>query len=47
MNGLDGILRPVEATAIAITHAGGGVVGALVIIWDQAEDEALPPPARS
>ncbi len=47
MSGLDGILRPIEATAIPLTDAGGRVIGALVLLWPQAHDGAPPLPARS
>ncbi len=47
INGLDGILRPIEATAVPLTDAGGQVLGALVILWAQAQDGAAPLPARS
>ena len=40
INGLDGILRPIEATAIPLTDAGGRVIGALVLLWSQAHDDA-------
>jgi PAS domain-containing protein len=33
MHGLDGILRPVEATAIPIESAGGHILGALIVMW--------------
>lgn len=33
MHGLDGILRPVEATAIPLESAGGNVLGALIFLW--------------
>jgi PAS domain-containing protein len=35
MHGLDGVLRPVEATAIPLESAGGHVLGALVVLWSQ------------
>lgn len=47
MNGLDGILRPIEATAIPLTNAGGHVLGAFVVLWAPAHDRADPPPAGS
>ncbi len=47
INGLDGILRPIEATAIPLTDAGGEVIGALVLLRPQAHDGAPPRPARS
>ena len=36
MHGLDGILRPVEATAFPLESAGGQVLGAFVLIWLRA-----------
>ena len=36
MHGLDGILRPVEATAIPLESAGGHVLGALIFLWQSA-----------
>lgn len=44
MRGLDGVLRPVEATAVPLESAGGRVLGALVFFWIQDEDEGLPRP---
>jgi PAS domain-containing protein len=38
MHGLDGILRPVEATAIPLESARGHVLGAFVVLWAQDED---------
>ncbi len=35
MHGLDGVLRPVEATAIPLESAGGHVLGAFVVLWSQ------------
>ena len=35
MHGLDGVLRPVEATAIPLESAGGHVLGALVVLWSR------------
>ena len=35
MHGLDGILRPVEATAIPLESARGHVLGAFVVLWAQ------------
>lgn len=37
MHGLDGVLRPVEATAVPLESAGGRVLGALVFFWMQGE----------
>ena len=47
INGLDGILRPIAATAIPLTDAGGEVIGAMVLLWPQTHDVATPRPARS
>ena len=33
LHGLDGVLRPVEATAIPLESGGGRVLGAFVIMW--------------
>jgi PAS domain-containing protein len=35
INGLDGILRPVESTAIPLESARGHVLGAFVVVWAQ------------
>jgi len=35
MHGLDGILRPIEATAIPLESARGHVLGAFVVLWAQ------------
>ena len=45
MHGLDGILRPIEATAIPLLNAGGHVLGAFVVLWARSDDVAAPPPA--
>lgn len=34
MHGLDGILRPIEATAIPLESAGGQVLGALIVLTE-------------
>jgi hypothetical protein len=34
IHGLDGILRPVEATAIPLESAGGHVLGALIVLTE-------------
>jgi PAS domain-containing protein len=34
IHGLDGILRPVEATAIPLESAGGQVLGALIVLTE-------------
>lgn len=36
IHGLDGVLRPIEATAIPLESAGGDLVGALVFLWPDA-----------
>ncbi|HEV8281920.1 MAG TPA: PAS domain-containing protein [Candidatus Limnocylindrales bacterium] len=33
IHGFDGVLRPVEATAIPLESAAGHVLGALVVLW--------------
>lgn len=35
MHGLDGVLRPVEATAIPLESARGHLLGAFVVLWAQ------------
>ena len=45
MHGLDGILRPIEATAIPLLNAGGHVLGAFVVLWVRSDAVAAPPPA--
>ena len=40
MHGLDGVLRPVEATAVPVESAGGRVLGALVFFWIQGDGPA-------
>lgn len=35
LHGLDGVSRPVEATAIPVESARGHVLGALVVLWPQ------------
>jgi PAS domain-containing protein len=40
MHGLDGVLRPVEATAIPLESARGHVLGAFVVLWAQARTAA-------
>lgn len=46
MHGLDGILRPVEATAIPLESARGHVLGAFVVLWAQ-ETSADPAPGAT
>lgn len=38
MHGLDGVLRPVQATAIPL-QSGNHLLGAFVVIWDDALHE--------
>ena len=40
MHGLDGVLRPIEATAIPLESARGHVLGAFVVWWAQDGDHA-------
>ncbi|HEY3522847.1 MAG TPA: PAS domain-containing protein [Candidatus Limnocylindrales bacterium] len=45
MHGLDGRLRPIEATAIPIESAGGHVLGTFVVLWQPdggSRDRASP-----
>jgi glutaredoxin len=42
MHGLDGVLRPIEATAIPLESARGHVLGAFVVLW--AQDHVDPSP---
>jgi len=42
IHGLDGVLRPVETTAIPLESAGGHVLGALVVVWSQSMSRATP-----
>ena len=46
MNGLDGVLRPVEATAVPL-QSGTRVLGAFIVIWDDPihEQPNAPQPA--
>jgi len=43
MHGLDGLLRPVEATAIPL-EGGGRILGAMVFIWSDVAGEDAPSP---
>lgn len=43
MHGLDGVLRPVSATAIPLESAGGHVLGAFVILWTNDEGSRSGP----
>ena len=42
MHGLDGQLRPVEATAIPLENARGHVLGAFVVLWTQDPGNSVP-----
>jgi len=46
MHGFDGILRPVEATAIPLESARGHILGAFVVLWpqDSSPDDATTEP---
>jgi PAS domain-containing protein len=44
MHGLDGVLRPVEATAIPLENARGHVLGALVVLWALEPGPSATPP---
>lgn len=44
IHGLDGVQRPVEATAIPLESTGGRVLGAIVVLWAQ-RDPSEPPGA--
>jgi PAS domain-containing protein len=43
IHGFDGVLRPVEATAIPLESAGGHVLGVLVVLWSSQEPSPLSP----
>ncbi len=43
IHGLDGIVRPIEATAIPLESARGNVLGAFVVLWAQAAADPVPP----
>lgn len=43
IHGFDGVLRPVEATAVPLESEKGRVLGALVVLWS-SEDASLPSP---
>lgn len=40
LHGFDGLMRPVEATAIPLESANGRVLGALVVLWSNEEPPA-------
>jgi len=42
IHGFDGVLRPVEATAVPLESANGRVLGALVVLWSNEEPPATP-----
>jgi PAS domain-containing protein len=44
IHGFDGVVRPVEATAIPLEGAGGNVLGALVVLWSRQDPSPLPSP---
>jgi PAS domain-containing protein len=44
IHGFDGVLRPVEATAVPLESASGHVLGALVVLWS-SQDPSSPSPA--
>jgi PAS domain-containing protein len=37
IHGFDGVLRPVEATAVPLESANGRVLGALVVLWSRQD----------
>jgi len=47
IHGFDGVLRPVEATAVPLESASGRVLGALVVLWFRSPEAspASPVPA--
>lgn len=44
MHGLDGLLRPVEATAIPLESSRGHLLGAFVVLWVKGLDSAAASP---
>jgi PAS domain-containing protein len=40
IHGFDGVLRPVQATAVPLESANGRVLGALVVLWS-SQDPAM------
>ena len=42
IHGLDGIVRPIEATAIPLESARGHVLGAFVVLWAQDAANTVP-----
>jgi hypothetical protein len=43
IHGFDGVLRPVEATAVPLESANGRVLGALVVLWSREEPSMTSP----
>lgn len=41
IHGFDGLLRPVEATAVPLESANGRVLGALVVMWSNEEPRTI------
>jgi PAS domain-containing protein len=46
IHGFDGVLRPVEATAVPLESANGHVLGAFVVLWS-SQDPSLAPPSAT
>ena len=46
IHGFDGVLRPVEATAVPLESAAGRVLGALVVLWFSPGASSAPPPTE-
>jgi PAS domain-containing protein len=44
IHGFDGVLRPVEATAVPLESASGRVLGALVVLWLRPEASSQSAP---
>jgi PAS domain-containing protein len=45
IHGFDGMMRPVEATAVPLESAGGRVLGALVVLWSSQDPSLSASPA--
>lgn len=43
IHGFDGVLRPVQATAVPLESGGGDVVGALVVLWARSDPTPTSP----
>jgi PAS domain-containing protein len=43
IHGFDGVLRPVEATAVPLESANGRVLGALVVLWSRQDPSMTSP----